>query len=201
MVTPIDFDAEIGFASLVVGANDNRKHVNINGWDVSAQENKTYVYELASDANGNQAGFYEAIQAQGDFGPVVTVKEPRQLLDPTDVNQLWIWVGGQIYVKYTGDTSDGKTGWVEKELIEFNTMTWTPKFACSSHDKDFTLPENRELYINMKGSNYVVRRETGMEPTCHARASDRRQPHQCSRHCACRHRVSGPVESRRQFNL
>ncbi len=77
MVTPIDFGAEIGFASLVVGANDNRKNVNINGWDVTAQENKTYVYELASDANGNQAGFYEATQGQGDFGPVVTVNEPR----------------------------------------------------------------------------------------------------------------------------
>ncbi len=87
-------------------------------------------------------------------------------MDPNDVTQLWVWVGGQIYVKYTGDTSGGKTGWVEKELIEFNTMTWTPKFAGSSHDKNFTLPENRELYINMKGSNYVVRRETGQEPTC-----------------------------------
>ena len=121
---------------------------------------------MASSANNTQAGFYEAIKTQGDFGPVVTVKEPRQLIDTNNVTQLWIWVGGQIYVEYTGDTSGGKTGWVEKELVNFNTMNWTPEFADSSKDKNFSLPENRELYINMKGSNYVVRRETGQDPTC-----------------------------------
>ena len=67
MVAPIDFDAEIGFASLVVGANDSKKNVNINGWDQSANANKMYVYELASPANNNQPGFYEATQTQGEW--------------------------------------------------------------------------------------------------------------------------------------
>lgn len=40
-VTPIDFDAETGFASLVVGAYDNRKNVNISGWDAVAEQEKT----------------------------------------------------------------------------------------------------------------------------------------------------------------
>lgn len=157
----VDFDAEIGLASLVVGADDTKKHVNINGFDESVMENKSYVYELASSDNGNQAGFYEATMTEGDFGPVTTVIDPRQPLDTSKVTQLWIYIGGQIYVEYKGEGS-----WVEKELINFNMMNWTPEFADSSHDKNFILPENRELYINMQGSNYVVRKETGQEPTC-----------------------------------
>jgi len=160
-VTPVDFDAEIGFASLVKGADDDRKHVNIGGWDQTAQQNKSFVYELASADNQNQAGFYEATESQGQHGPVITVNEPRQLLDTANVTQLWIWVGGSIYVEYTGE---GNTGWVEKELINFDQRTWTPEFG--STDKDFNLPENRELYINMKGANFVVRKETGQDPTC-----------------------------------
>jgi hypothetical protein len=166
LVAQVDFDAEIGFESLTVGADDTKKNVNINGYDQTAMQNKTYVYELASSDNGDQAGFYEAEMTDGPFGPVTTVIEPRQLLDTNEVNQLWIWVGGQIYVEYTGDTTGGKTGWVEKELINFDQRTWTPEFADSSRDKDFTLPENRELYINMQGSNYVVRKESGQDPTC-----------------------------------
>jgi hypothetical protein len=162
--TPVDFDAEIGFASLVVGANDTKKNVNINGYDQSAMENKTYVYELASSDNGNQAGFYEAAEEQGEFGQIWTVIEPRQLLDTADVTQLWIWVGGSIYVEYTGDTAGENTGWVEKELINFDERTWTPEFG--SNDKNFILPESRELYINMQGSNYVVRKESGQDPVC-----------------------------------
>ena len=160
-VTPVDFDAEIGFASLAKGADDTKKNVNIGGWDQGAQTNKSFVYELASAANGNQAGFYEATEGQGDFGPVITVNEPRVLLNTNNVNQLWIWVGGSIYVEYTGT---GNTGWVEKELINFDQRTWTPEFGPT--DKDFNLPENRELYINMQGANYVVRKETGQDPTC-----------------------------------
>lgn len=160
-VTPIDFDTEIGFASLVVGADDNKKNVNIGGYDQVADANKAYVYELASADNGNQAGFYEATETQGEHGPEITVNDPRQLIDTSKVTQLWIWVGGSIYVEYTGA---GNTGWVEKELINFDQRTWTPEFG--STDKDFILPENRELYINMQGANYVVRKETGQDPTC-----------------------------------
>ncbi|UCD80588.1 MAG: hypothetical protein JSW26_03915 [Desulfobacterales bacterium] len=162
--TPVDFDAEIGLASLAKSATDSRKQVMINGWDQTNNENKTYVYELASAANGETAGFYEATMTEGEFGPVVTANTPRQLLNTNDVTQLWIWVGGSIYVQYTGDTSGGKTGWVEKELVNFDQRTWTPEFG--DNNKDYKLPENRELYINMKGSNYVVRKETGQAATC-----------------------------------
>jgi len=163
-VNEVDFDAVVGFASLAKGADDTRKNVNIGGWDQAAaqgEQNKTYVYELASEANGQQSGFYEATESQGDFGPVIVVKDPRVPLDTAKVTQLWIWVGGSIYVEYTGT---GNTGWVEKELINFDQRTWTPEFGATN--KDFNLPENRELYINMQGANYVVRKETGQNPTC-----------------------------------
>lgn len=163
-VQAIDFDAEIGFASLVKNPNDNRKYVNIGGWDQTAQDTVAFVYELASADNGNQAGFYEATETMGDYGPVVTVNTPRQLLDTDDVPQLWVWIGGSIYVEYTGDTSNGKTGWVEKDLINFDQRTWTPEFG--DNDKDFKLPEGRELYVNMQGANYVVRKESGQAATC-----------------------------------
>jgi hypothetical protein len=165
-VDPVDFDAVIGFESLVKGANDTKKYVNIGGWDQTNSVNKVFVYELASADNGNTAGFYEATESVGDYGMVTTVNDPRVLLNTDDVTQLWIWVGGSIYVQYTGDTSGGKTGWVEKELINFDQRTWTPEFADASHDKEYTLPENQELYINMQGANYVVRKETGQDATC-----------------------------------
>jgi hypothetical protein len=163
--TPVDFDAEIGFASLVKGADDTKKYVNIGGWDQTASENKVFVYELASADNGNLAGFYEATESQGENGPVITViDDPSRIpLDTNNVPQLWIWVSGSIYVQYTGA---GNTGWVEKELINFDQRTWTPEFAAASSDKDYTLPENQELYINMQGANYVVRKETGQAATC-----------------------------------
>ncbi len=148
----MDFDAEVGLTSLAVGENDNKKQVNINGFDVTAMENKNYVYELTSSDNGNQAGFYEAQMTDGAYGPVITVVEPRQLIDTSKVNQLWIWIGGQIYVEYQGGGV-----WMEKELINFNEMNWTPEFG--DNDKTYTLPENKELYINMQGSNYVVRKD------------------------------------------
>jgi hypothetical protein len=159
--TPVNFDAEIGFASLVKNPDDTRKQVNINGFDEVAMQPKTYVYELASAANENQAGFYEATMTEGEFGPVYTVDTPRVLLDPNDGAQLWIWVGGSVYVEYTGT---GNTGWVEKELINFDQRTWSPEFG--DNDTDYKLPENRELYINMRGSNYVVRKESSQPATC-----------------------------------
>ena len=139
--------------TLAVGADDTKKNVNINGFDQSANENKMYVYQLASTENGNQAGFYEAIESQNGNGPPIVVNPDMVLIDTSKVTQLWVSVGGQIYVEYQGNDV-----WVEKELINFNQMTWTPEFG--DNDKPYTLPENRELYINMQGSNYVVRKDS-----------------------------------------
>jgi hypothetical protein len=147
-----DFEADIGLESLIVGENDNRKWVSINRWDI-ADGDKMYVYEEAKPENGNTAGFYEATFDLGTGRMVVDL--PRVPLDPVnnaDERNLWVYVGGSIFVEYTGV---GATGWVEKEVVGFNTMTWTPEFDDIG-DKDYTLPEGKELYVNMQGANYIV---------------------------------------------
>ena len=141
------FDTEIGFESLIVGADDDRKWVDINGWDDVLMQPISYVYEAASAENGNTAGFYKA--TRGDDGKA-TVITPRVLLTPGAGENLFVWIGGSIYVMYDG------TSWVEKEVVGFDTMTWTPEF--SANDKDYILPEGKELYINMQGVNYIVTR-------------------------------------------
>ena len=75
-------------------------------------------------------------------------------MDTDDVTQLWAWVGGSLYVEWNG------TSWVEKELVFFNEQHWTPEFG--PNDKAYILPEGRELYINLQGANYVVRKESSV---------------------------------------
>ena len=153
----VDFDANIGLNSLIVGENDDRKHVNIMGfeWDEETQQGsiKNYVYKEAftSDNVDYEAGFYQVDQA--DPGSPATLVTPIAVLEPQYRDELCIYIGGSIYVEYKG----AETGWVEKEVVGFNTMTWTPEFS-EDGDKAYTLPEGRELYINMEGSNYVVTR-------------------------------------------
>jgi len=147
------FADEIGFESLIVGANDDRKCVGINGWDNDAMQPVSYVYEAASGENSG-AGFYKA--TQGDDGRA-TVIIPREKLTPSEGDSLFVWIGGSIFVMYNG------TGWVEKEVVGFDTMTWTPEFS-ETGDKDYILPEGKELYVNMQGANYIVTR-TGADYT------------------------------------
>jgi hypothetical protein len=42
-------------------------------------------------------------------------------------------------------------------MTSFDTRTWTPTFD-DTLDKPYTLPLNQELYINVKGANYIVKR-------------------------------------------
>lgn len=150
--TPVDFGTEIGWNTLVKGANDNRKWVNIDGWDNNTQQNKRFVYLPDSNSYGVDAGLYEAEEVFGDNGSsMVPTTTPPTPLDTANVTQLWVWVSGSIYVMYDG------SGWVEKELVDFDEETWTPEFG--GNDMDYTLPEGRELYINMQGANYVVRKD------------------------------------------
>lgn len=148
------------FDSLIVGANDNRKFVNINFCDMCGPTNPptNYVYLRAgtvalsngSSINIPQDGFYVANFNEGRS----TVKtDPLTRLTESDGKQLWVNVGGSIYIMYNG------TGWVEKTLTGFDTETWTPEFAPSeTGDKPYELPADREFYINSRGANYIVKR-------------------------------------------
>lgn len=135
------------FASLVVNPDDNRKWININGWDDVNNIPKDYVY----DPNGaSGAGFYEAT-FDPDTGRAVST---GTLYTPSTDDELWVNIGGSIYIEYTGT---GTTGWVEKTLLTFDERTWTPEFDPDG-DTEYTLPLNREYYINNQGANYVVKR-------------------------------------------
>jgi len=147
-----DFGETIGFESLIVGANDDRKNVHIGRWDQDTQQNLNYVYLAAGD--GYDAGFYEATQ---DEHGRLTARSPLVALQPAENMNMFVNVGGSIFVEYKGVSEAYPTGWVEKEVVGFNTMTWMPEFS-ESGDKDYTLPLNKELYINMQGANYIVKR-------------------------------------------
>ncbi len=152
--TPIHFKTEIGYETLVVGENDTRKNVGINGWDNVNQTNKDYVF-LGDSQTGN---FYEAewVDLTDDYGNTyqkLAAKSPLTAIETSNVTELWIWMGGSLYVEYKGETD----GWVEKELTGFDEDRWMPEFG--TNDKDYILPSNNELYINMEGATYVVRKD------------------------------------------
>lgn len=138
---------------------NSRKFVNIGRWDSTANSGSggqvNYVY-LAADPGGvtwSGAGFYPATQGQNGFTPT----SGGTLYAGTNGDQLWVDIGGSIYIQYTGDFSGGKTGWVQKKLTSFDQQTWTPTFDPTG-DTNFTPEQGREYYINSNGVNYAVRR-------------------------------------------
>ncbi|MEO5657884.1 MAG: hypothetical protein ABIO65_12585 [Nitrospiria bacterium] len=135
------------FASLVANPNDRRKFIGINGWN--GVSNITYVYD--SVGNGvDGPGFYEAAPDPSTGNMVSN----GTILVPNDGDQLLVNIGGSIYIEYTGT---GATGWVAKTLLGFDERTWTPSFDPAG-DTGYTLPVDREYYINNQGANYVIQK-------------------------------------------
>ncbi len=157
-----DFTATLPL--LALSGEDDRKFVNVNRWDNNTQQNLNYLYfatnAAATTAGGSIAGFYAA-EMGGETGKL-TMTSPAQLYTPSDGHDLWVNIGGSIYIEYTGNVSNGKTGWLEKIVTNFDMRTWTPEFAVGGND--YMLPEGQELYINSRGTNYIVER-TGSTTT------------------------------------
>ncbi|MFQ5779662.1 MAG: hypothetical protein ACE5HN_02605 [Nitrospiria bacterium] len=142
------------FDTLIIPAGDQRKFVNIDQWDMTNSLPVQYVYLGASAPGG--AGLYKADfdMNTGQLTPITTTPYL-----PADGDQLFVNIGGSIYIEYKGAV----TGWVEKELASFDQRTWTPVFNDAG-DKPYTLPLDREFYINSKGVNYIViRKSAGTE--------------------------------------
>ena len=135
------------FASLVFDPTNGFKWVSIDGWDSGLNQPLRYVYDLNGPSG---AGFYVGSQDQSTG----IVTSTGTLYTPSTDDELWVNIGGSIYIEYTGT---GSTGWVEKALSSFDQRTWTPVFDPTG-DTDYTLPLNREYYINTRGANYVVKR-------------------------------------------
>lgn len=147
---------------LEADSKNNRKHVNMNRWDQTANAGQgapiNYVYfstdAAALAAGGSVAGFYVAEMDPQQPGRTVMLN-PAELYTPSNGHDMWVNIGGSIYIEYTGT---GTTGWVEKKLSKFDERTWTPEFDAAG-DKPYTLPLNQELYINSRGTNYIVKRD------------------------------------------
>jgi hypothetical protein len=146
------------FGSLVT-SEGGRKWVGINRWDDNTNQNFEYVYLTSDPAITGftfaGTGFYEA---EFGFNGGRTAKSPAAKYSPLDGDNMWVNIGGSIYIQYTGDFTSGKTGWVEKQLDSFIEQTWTPVFADSSNDVNFSPDQGNEYYINNQGANYIVRR-------------------------------------------
>ncbi|MGA8891111.1 MAG: hypothetical protein WB493_06045, partial [Anaeromyxobacteraceae bacterium] len=123
---------------------DSRRNVMINFWDMAQQRQVTLVYE----ANGPAGpGLYEAMQAMGAPHPVRTSATPYPFSAGA---QLWVNIGGPIYISWNG------TGWVRKTVASFDTQTWTATFDPGG-DSAYALQSGREYYFNNGGTNYVVK--------------------------------------------
>ncbi len=145
----------VAFDKWGVLKGDGRKSVNIGRWDSVNQVALNYVYLAAADgvANFTTAGFYPATQGQNGLATTTG----GNLYAGSNSDQLWVDIGGSIYIQYTGDFSSGKSGWVQKKLTSFDQQSWTPTFE-SAGDANFTPEQGREYYINSNGVNYAVRR-------------------------------------------
>jgi len=145
------------FDTLIVGSADNRKHVNIDRMDNSANPPTPFSYIYLAASGSQQAGFYVA--NRDTTTGQLSLKQPLELYAPANGHRLWINIGGSIYIEYTGVTATTTSGWVEKTLVNFDTQTWTPEFSPTG-DKQYLLPVDREFYINSRGANYIVKRMT-----------------------------------------
>jgi hypothetical protein len=146
------------FASLAI-SQGGRKHVNINRWDNTTSTNYDYVYLNADPGIAGftfaGTGFYEATwDNNGNLTPNLSSTK----YTPTTGDSISVNIGGSIYIQYTGDFTTGKTGWVEKQLTSFIEQTWTPVFADSTNDVNFSPEQGNEYYINNQGANYIIRR-------------------------------------------
>ncbi len=148
------FSDVIGFEKLIVNENDTKKWVYIGGFDSSTSQQKTFMYLTAHTLDGTNypAGLYESTEDCTN-GCTMTANDPRVGINTTNVTDLFVNLGGSAYVAYTGPTD---TDWVEKELININQRTWAPEFG--SNDIPFVLPAGRELYMNMEGASYVIKK-------------------------------------------
>lgn len=140
-------------------SDGDRRWINIGYWDQQTNQQRQYVYLDSTNSSGvtgyTDPGFYAA--QQGNMGRMTAIV-PAELLSPTDGLSMFIDIGGAIYVQYTGEFSGPTTttGWVQKELLSFDTSNWQPTFG--STDTAFTPERGRDYYINANGVNFVVKR-------------------------------------------
>lgn len=143
------------------GNRSDAKHVFINGC-VDRGEGGFECSEVVYLADEPGPGFFVA-RFNDETGQLEPEGEP---IDPEGAlhAELFVSIGGRTYIEYNGDF-DGpttSTGWVEKQLTDFDESTWTPVFDDEG-DRAFAFDVGEEHFINNRGTNLRVRRvaETG----------------------------------------
>ncbi len=158
--TPINFEVFNEFDELADDAKD-RKSVMINKYDPITFVVEEYAYlnqdPLDPMVTYSGPGFYPA-QASIDPDTNKPVMLPMgNKYTPSDGDLFNISIDGSTYIMYDGDFSNGKTGWVEKGLLNFDEVLWVPVFDPAS-DRPFSPVRGEEYYINNNGTNFIVRR-------------------------------------------
>ena len=137
------------WAALELNPNDLRRNVGIGNWDNVRQQQVNYVYEKNGPGG---PGLYEALMVPGLPHPTRTGSVPAVL--PAG-SQLWVNVGGSIFVSYDGQ------GWVRKAVASFDDQTWTPTFVPGG-DVPYELQPGREYYFNNSGTSYIAKLDGGI---------------------------------------
>lgn len=137
-------------------ADSNNPNQSISLYGTLGLTSGNFVY-LSSGPNG--AGFYGATQSNGRW------TSNGNIATPSTNDQLWVNVGGTIYIEYTDKApvySTGNPGWVKKKLTAFDQQTWTPTFD-DSLDTAYTLASGQQYYLMNQGTNFVL--TTGVNAT------------------------------------
>ncbi len=133
------------WASLVSDPNDHRRNVNINHWDQALNQPINLVYDpIGTDGQG--PGLYEVTWNTPPTPPTPTGVK----WTPQEDDQIWVNINGSIYITFDG------AAWKQKKVLSFDQDTWTPTFDPDG-DRDYTLEQGREYYINNPGANYIVK--------------------------------------------
>lgn len=141
------------FASLAYNPNDTRRNVGMDYMEPSQCQqgpctptHLVYCLDTTSCPLASQVpGFYVADQNNGPPTPTAQLWS-----GPNAGGNLWINIGGAIYISYDGSS------WIQKKLLSFDQSTYTPTFDPDG-DQPYTLDLDREYYINNQGGNYIVK--------------------------------------------
>ena len=148
--TRTDFTDKL--SSLQMPEENDRRWINIGGCnETSPGQWSCTDYVWDSD------GFYQA--EWDNNGRITSTGVPLTTGGLTDAFELWVGIGGNTYIEYTGEFAgpDTTTGWVEKTLLDFDEKTWTPSFD-DALDREFHFDVGRMYFVNQRGSNLRVTR-------------------------------------------
>ena len=135
------------FQSLVLNSNDPQRQVMLNynpACNGPCQNNQPQVLVYVAGQ-----GFYHT-----DWQPSPGAQSsptPTTALAPSLGDQIWVNIGGPIYISFNG------TGFVKKTVLSFNQQNMQATFDPDG-DVAYTLDLNFEYYFNTPGVNYVVKR-------------------------------------------